>query len=472
MNILIFLCFNIEIINILSEPLILEFYTRKYNDKDVMKTLINNDIYTYFYVGSNKQKMEINIKSQKSSTFLLSQSCPENTKAKKFNELNSYTYNATFPRKPYYSYEFKEATLSTDDFFIIQNNNKQIEIKDFVFMLANTMMENYQEYMGGMIGLKLLTKKDEELNMPEKSSFINQLKEKNIINTYVFALIYDDEFNGKLYVGDYFHSFNKSFSENDFFSMKAGSEQFKVKNWEINVEKIISGNEIVQKKTHLEIHYELGIIAASQSYHNYINSTFFKNYLLNNLCQEKINIENIARFKKYSYIVCDKKYLDKKKFPNLKFYNSEIDMNFTLTYEELFYEAEDKIYFLIIFPVYGVTVDYWLMGKPFVKTYKLFLDKGKRIIGLYKNFTEIKKNDNDKEKRQKEQEIIIKANYTGYIAIIIILSLILIGSIISLLYYFLVVKKARRMRANELDDNTDYIIQEKNEEENNKFLIN
>ena len=464
MNILIFLCFNIEIINILSEPLILEFYTRKYNDKNIMKNLINNDIYTYLYVGSNKQKIEMNIKSQKSSTFVLSESCPDNSKANKFNELNSVTYNATFIRKPYYSYEFKEATLSTDDFLLIQNNNKQIEIKDFTFMLANTMMNNYQEYMGGLIGLKLLTKDDEELNMPEKSSFINQLKEKNIINSYVFALIYDDEFNGKLYVGEYFHSFNKSFSENDFFAMKAGNEKFKVKNWEINIEKMISGNNIVQKKTSLEIYYELGIIAASDSYRDYINNTFFKNYILNGLCHEKINFENIATFKKYTYIECDKKYFDINSFPKLSFFNSEIDMNFTLSPEELFYEYENKIYFLIIFPIYGIAVDYWLMGKIFVKKYNLFLDKDKRIIGLYKNYTKIEE--------EKELEITNNANYTGYIVAIVILGLVLITTIISFLYYFLVIKKSRRIRANELDDNTDYIAQEKNEEENNKFIIN
>ena len=462
--IFIYLFFSIEIITILSEPIILQFSTRKYNDKNIMKNLINNDIYTYLYVGSNKQKIEMNIKSQKSSTFVLSESCPDNTKANKFNELNSVTYNATFIRKPYYSYEFKEATLSTDDFLLIQNNNKQIEIKDFTFMLANTMMNNYQEYMGGLIGLKLLTKDDEELNMPEKSSFINQLKEKNIINSYVFALIYDDEFNGKLYVGDYFHSFNKSFSENDFFAMKAGNEKFKVKNWEINIEKMISGNNIVQKKTSLEIYYELGIIAASDSYRDYINNTFFKNYILNGLCHEKINFENIATFKKYTYIECDKKYFDINSFPKLSFFNSEIDMNFTLSPEELFYEYENKIYFLVIFPIYGIAVDYWLMGKIFVKKYNLFLDKDKRIIGLYKNYTKIEE--------EKELEITNNANYTGYIVAIVILGLVLITTIISFLYYFLVIKKSRRIRANELDDNIDYIAQEKNEEENNKFIIN
>lgn len=465
MYIFVFLCFFNEIINILSEPLILKFTTRKIGSDDYMKTLINNDIYTYFFVGSNKQQMEMNIKSQKSSTFLVPESCPDNSKAKKFNEKNSDSYNVSYPQHQYYMYEFKEGTLATDNLILLQNNNKEIEIKDFTFILANKLWDSYQEYMGGMLGLKLTTKEDEELKLPEQSSFINQLKIRNIINSYVFALDYKDDFNGNLYVGDYFHNFNKNFSKDDFFTMKAGSENFKVKNWDINIEKIICGNNIIQNKTYLQIYYEYGIIAAPTSFKVYMNDTFFKDYLKNGICEEKLNLENIASFKKYIYVVCDKNKFDKKSFPRLKFYNAEIDMNFTLGYEDLFTEYQDKVYFLIIYPIYGLTVEYWLIGKPFIKKYKLFLDKDEKTIGIYMNYTEIKE--------EQEKDALMNANYTGYIVIIVILVLVLIVSIISILYYFLVLKKSRRIRANELDDNTDYIIHDGDKEgDKNQFIIN
>jgi len=464
MYIFIFLCFIIEIINISSEPLVLKFTTRKINSNNYMQSLINNDIYTYFFVGGNKQQMEMNIKSQKSSTFLLSESCPENSKAKKFNEKSSDSYIVTYKKKNYYMYEFQEATMATDNLVLLQDNNKQIEIKNFTFMIANKLWDSYQEYMGGMVGLKLQNKEDDQLNMPEQSDFINQLKIKNVINSYVFVLVYKDDYNGYLYVGDYFHSFNKNFSENDFYPTKAGNEKFRVKNWEINIEKAFSGNNLMQNKTHLQIYYELGIVAAPEIYQNYINNTFFWDYLKNGICQDNLNLENIASFKKYRYITCDKKKFDKTTFPRLKFYNLEMEMNLTLGYEDLFYEYQDKLYFLIIFPIYGINVEYWLMGKPFIKKYKLFLDKDKKIIGLYKNYTEIK------EEEYKDREP--SANYTGYIVVISILVLVLIVSIISILYYFLVVKKSRRIRANELDDNTDYIIKDDNEEDKSKLIIN
>ena len=93
MSLLNLMCFIIIIINIISEPLILHFSTRFSNGDDVMKSLINNYIYTSFIVGSNKQQMEMSIRTQKGSTFLVSASCTDNAKAKKFNHSQSESYN-------------------------------------------------------------------------------------------------------------------------------------------------------------------------------------------------------------------------------------------------------------------------------------------------------------------------------------------------------------------------------------------
>ena len=461
MSFIYILCFFIVIINIKSEPLIIQFATRYSIGDNVMESLINNYIYTYFTVGSNKQQMEMSIRTQKGSTFLVSESCSENEKAKKFNQNKSESFNKTLPQKKYYMYEY-EGALSTDDFIISQNNNAKIEIKDYKFMLVNSLWGCYQDFLGGMIGLKSQT--TEEGQEPEQTDFIKQLKEKNKIDSYVFTLVYEDDFNGKLYVGNYFHEFNKSYSENDFISTKAGAESFRVKNWDINVTKIFSENTLVQNTTYLQLYYEYGIIAASESYQAYINKTFFKNYYVNGICQEKLNLEKLAYFKKYKYIVCEKNYFDKSTFPNISFYNVEMNINFTLSHKDLFYEYENKIYFLIVFPIYGAIVEYWLLGKPFIKKYKLFLDKDKKIIGLYFNYTESKK---EEEEKERQNEIIQNENNIKYIVIIIILSLVLIIAIVSLLYYFLVYKKSRRIRANELDDDTDYIAQEDKKEEKN-----
>jgi hypothetical protein len=99
-------------------------------------------------------------------------------------------------------YEFKDAALASDDFIFFQNNNKEILVKDFSFMNAQSMWYDYQEYMGGLIGLKLQNKPLGQPKPPELTDFIDQLKEKEIINSYVFVLDYKDNNNGALYVGD------------------------------------------------------------------------------------------------------------------------------------------------------------------------------------------------------------------------------------------------------------------------------
>ena len=156
MSLLNLMCFIIIIINIISEPLILQFSTRFSNGDNVMKSLINNYIYTNFTVGSNKQLMEMNIRTQKGSTFLVSDSCSGNTKARKFYHNQSDSYNEILQKQKYYMYEY-EGALSTDDFIISQNNNAKIEIKDYKFMLVNSIWGCYQDLVGGMIGLKLQT---------------------------------------------------------------------------------------------------------------------------------------------------------------------------------------------------------------------------------------------------------------------------------------------------------------------------
>ena len=73
MSIFVFLCNLFGII--LSEPLILEFSTRNpIDNNNVINSLITNYIYTNFIVGSNKQQMEMSIRTQDSSTFLVSSS--------------------------------------------------------------------------------------------------------------------------------------------------------------------------------------------------------------------------------------------------------------------------------------------------------------------------------------------------------------------------------------------------------------
>ena len=170
----LFILLITKIINISSKPLILNFKTRKMTRDNFMKTLINNDIYTSILVGEDKQPIEMNIKSQQSSTIILSETCLQGESAKKFVETQSSTYKILLQSQTYYMYEFKEAVHSQDNIILFQDNNKQIEVNDYKFMLAKSLWYDSQPYMAGVFGLKLQGK-NEEMSLPEGTDFIKQL---------------------------------------------------------------------------------------------------------------------------------------------------------------------------------------------------------------------------------------------------------------------------------------------------------
>ena len=85
------------------------------------------------------------------------------------------------------------------------------------------------------------------------------------------------------------------------------------------------------------------------------------------------------------------------------------------------------------------------------------MDKDKKIIGFYKNYSYIN-----------EEKEIINVNNKSYLKYVIII-ILLIFLLIRILYYFLVVKRVRKIRANELEDKFSYIPNSKENKE--KALI-
>ena len=455
MYIYIILIFSFIFCEIYSVPLKLKFKTRfnkeKMNQGNVMEMLINNDIIIPISFGSNEQIIEMNVKLQKDSTFILSNKCQENTLAKKFYKDTSKSYKEIIEENKYYMYEFSAGALSKDKIVLSDKDNKKITIDEFKFVLATKLWSDAQADMGGMLGL-ILSNKDDR---PKDTDFITQLKQNKVIDSYSFMLEYTNEYEGILYLGDYFNGSN---TVDDLKTTLAGRSNMQVKQWEIVTEKFFSGNTVVQNDTYIRLHYEMGIIAAPEIYRDYIKSNFFKNYLDKGICKLIFNLEEISVFNNYDYIACDKCKFKPDAFPELKFYSQDLNFNFTLNYTDLFYEFGNKIYFLVVFPRYPIEVKYWYIGKPFFLKYKLFMNKDKKTIGLYKN-------------NNKKEIIIIEIeaknnNKNLYIFIIILLVCVLIG----VLYYLLKLRISKKLRANELEDKFSYIPIEESKKKTKKLF--
>jgi hypothetical protein len=459
------LIFSLLFYIILSENLFIPFKTRinldEMNTDNVMEMLINNQITVDFLVGSNNQAIEMNLKIQNASTYILSYTCPENEYAIKFYDNESTTINVIDENARYYMHGFAYATHVNDTAIILLKDGKKSNIIDLRFMLATKLDYNTQKNVSGVIGLILTN----EHKITKDTDFINQMEENKIVDAKIFTLDYKDFYNGIFYVGKYYHEYNKNYNKNDLIKLNAGRTSSTYKSWEMEINKVLSGNEEVQGNTYLQLFYELGIIGAPIQYYNHTKNNFFKEYLEKGICEEKKGIETAALFQRYEYIVCETKDFKVESFPDLKFFTAENEYNYSLSYDKLFYEFKNKTYFLVIHPLLSITYEYWYIGKPMFLKYKFFFDKDSKTIGFY-NVNETDQ-DQDEEKEKEKDDNDKNGNNNNennngkekndmtilYVIIIIVLILVIIG----ILFYFIRrIMKSRKIRANELEEDVDY----------------
>ncbi len=118
-----------------------------------------------------------------------------------------------------------------------------------------------------------------------------------------------------------------------------------------------------------------------------------------------------------------------------------MEYDFVFTYKDLFITFNDRKYFLITYKINSITT---ILGKPFFKKYTMVFNPDNKQIGHY-----IKIGNEIQQKNYRQ------------IIILIIIIIILIAILVSLfLIYFKLY--GRKKRKNELDENYDYIPDEKN----------
>ena len=392
----------------------------KLTKNNLMKNLINNDLQIEITLGSPPQKFPVLIKLGHYPTFILTTNCPLNIK--KFNTSLSSTFREfkKFPKNTY-NFNCDNATYSTDNFNL---GNEKILVPTLYFLIADNMTtESF--LTSGELGLAYkLFGSAESLNL------IDQLKNKKLIENKVFYLDYNNENEGNLFIGNYPHLINKKkYNYEQLYKAKI-FEGITQRYWDLSFEYIYFTDNIIEKDVNVHCEYEFGFIEGTQNYYNIIKQSFFEKYLSNKDCVE-VDLNNINQ---NFYIECNKN-INIKNFPILSFENKELKLNFTFNYEELFYQFEDKLYFLIVFRKSSIN---WKFGNVFFKKYQIYFDRDNKIFGVY-----LKNKSN------------INIPYTTFIIVILILALIVCGS---LLYYFInLLKRKRKIRANELEDNFEYI---------------
>ena len=141
----------------------------------------------------------------------------------------------------------------------------------------------------------------------------------------------------------------------------------------------------------------------------------------------------------------------KAKIPTIIFYQDHLKYNFTINVNDLIYEKDDYIYFLIFYTT--SQKNKWTLGRPFLKKYPFIFDPDSKNIGFYSSF------------------LLTGIKYKTVIIVIIIFSVvfIIIGLLVGRKKYK--INKIKKQEALEMTHNnfhSDY----KSIEMNNNNLIN
>ena len=347
--------------------------------------------------------------------------------------------------------------LTLDDYrnILIKNEFKEEEtlypycqsnLIKFSFVYEET--DSFNEICGS-IGLA-------SYNDKNNNKFVEQLKTSNITQNYYWSIKYISLDKGYIIFGGLPYLFNKG---NNTYNLIEIYNNFELGNnkWSIKLDelffysdkskekgKIIVGNEIC-----VSFNFTMQLIIGSLNYKNLIIEHFFREYIDQNICAFESFLKNIS----YSIIKCDKNQFKNnlKKFPNLYLNSKELQVNFDLSFEDLFMTFDDRIYFLVIFRTSKSNKEkeneVWELGIPFLKKYQITFNSDTKKIGYYINL----KLDNNNDSTIKKTES--NKNYSFSLRTFLEI-------IIGFIFLFLLIYLLKKLYFNKIKQRRPYELQD------------
>ena len=453
--------FIIVIFNFSFQYIVLNFKTNidlnQLNEENYMNTSLAQQLNVDFNIGDSHQIIPMTIKTQQFPTYIVSSRVTDKIKVK-YNETKSCKSFHNIKDdliKELYIYDFKEGYLVNDSITF----NSSLIYNNFTYMLA-TKVSILAKNISGEIGLSKEREEKYPYNFPEKTDFLQQLKDNKLIQNKIFGIVYDTEYEGRLFLGAYLHQTDHLYSEEDLQSNYIDNHiphDFNNKwliNFNVKCLEYPDNKELyIEENTFGLVMYEIGLIVGSETF----RQNFLIDYFNKNKCNESMIHSKPFSFYQYS---CDNEQ-QFSGFPDI-ILTLPGKYIFNFTKKELFKKIGKKYIFQIVFEVTESDRDYWRLGQTFFRKYNSFftLEEGSSTFSYY----QLKKNI-----RNEETTWILSAQIILIIALILILLLF-----ISILVYFCFYceKKKRKRIAQELVESEDYYYTpENNEKENKKSLI-
>ena len=435
----------------------------------------NNLVSTNILMGNPLKKLEAYLTSDRYDFILGEGFCSLNYDSD-YNCSLSSTFEPT--KSIFFSPIFINGRLSKDNIILYTDINlsQNITFPDATFIKCNPSPDYFDNINNdsfcGYIGLQISSNSD----YFEWNNLINQIKSSKYINNQKWSLIFninEGKNDGKLIIGikeeDYYSIFN--IEENDKNEYHSVYSIYTIYNYNYAMKfdeiyySINNQNHTFTKYTQGIVSFDYDYILSNEDYFNSIKDTFFSAYFNNGICfiDKSTNKRIGKKFHNHilNIIFCDKKKFgidDIKKFPNLNLKHIILNEIFELNYMELFEETNNYYIFKILFDEEDKSI--WNFGRIFIKKYLfIFDDEHKTITYIGKNNI---KDAYDKDK-QKQTNNILGMNKKYFLIIIIVLIIILTG-FLGLFLGKIIFNKQKKKRANELDDDYEYI--EKNNSKN------
>ena len=287
-----------------------------------------------------------------------------------------------------------------------------------------------------------------------KLNFIQQLKNKKIIDNYNWYIRFNKDKTGEMVIGAAPHEIKpENYLESDLYMTHARliNDAFY---WEIKFNAIYLNDNVSNKRINLLpsnglISINDNFIYSTKDYFNNITAIYFEQFFKNNKCE----IEAVEKdYERPFVIYCHKNFTneDMQKFPMLSLQSSDLNFVFNFDYNDLFLKTKGKYIFKVIFNGQN---NYWKLGKIFLEKYQFVFNYDSKMFGFYQKFIpeniegdiifdynvekeKNKKKQNDKlppskRKEMREKNKILNEK-TDYLKIVVIVFLVLLITILGI----------------------------------------
>ena len=440
--------------------------------QELLYKLNIDKIYTQVSLGNPSNSIDFYFSMEEFITSIDSNICLKNSKSS-YNPSKSKSYkniqndfNSKLSNEKCSIYKdldlSENITFNTFDFYL-RENYLHIENNQNKNLIENN------KYCG-TIGLRRFS----ENNIFDKNSFIYNLKKYNIINSYSWGIFFfnsqklynieddtQDQYDG-FFIAGVTSEDNIDIFDTEFICNVYAEEESLYWSFYFDrifyYEKINGTNEYIStNNTRVELIVDLNYIISDEQYYKDVKKIYFQKYFDNNTCYES---KSFKEGEGYTYmIICNINFKDcQKSFPNIYFYSEQLFFAFSLYSEDVFFEYNNKIYFLIVYK--DSIKDYWKLGKIFLKKYPFMFDYDKKII----SYVHLKKVWNQKKHTKKKKPNLNNARNNNKkinnIKEYILLVLLVVGILIGLYFGRRIWNKKNKLKAKELEESYKYFAQE------------